>query len=72
MDRNCVELIRNTPCPHSLSSGRIRNVSGKADGIELKLSARVEGDVEKTEGAMRGLPLILLHLLLLRKLRALR
>ena len=47
-----MELIQNTLCPHRLSSGSIRNATETVGGIKLKLSACVEGDVEKTEGAM--------------------
>ena len=44
-----MKLIRNTLCPHWLSSGRIRNASETVDGIKLKHSAYVEGDVEETK-----------------------
>ena len=32
---------------HRLSRGRISNASGPVDGIKLKISSCVEGDVEK-------------------------
>ena len=67
-----MNLIQNTLCPSSLSSGCIRNTSETVDGAKLKLSAWVEGDVEETQGVMRILLLMLLQLLLLRKLRVLR
>ena len=67
-----MELNRNTLCTHRLSSGRIRNASRTVDGVKLKLSACVEGDVEETKDAMHILPQMLLQLLLLYNLRVLR
>ena len=40
-----VELIQKTIFASILSKGRIRNVSGAAKSIKLKLSGQVEGDV---------------------------
>ena len=42
-----MELIRNWLCPHSLSTRCIKSALGMVDGIKLKLSACVEGDVEE-------------------------
>ena len=67
-----MEINRITLYPHGLSRGRIRNAPGTVDGIKLKLSVCVEGEVEETKGAMDLLLLFLLQLLLLRKLRLLR
>ena len=37
----------NTLCPQRLSRGRIRYASGTVFGIKLKLSARIEGNIEE-------------------------
>ena len=61
-----MELNQSILCPHRFSKGRIRKASRTADGIELKLSSCVEGDVEEIKGAML---LMLLQLLVLYKLQ---
>ena len=62
-----MKLNRNTLCPDRLSCGRIRN-----DGINSKLLACVERDLEETKDAMCILPLMLLQLLPLCNLKLLR